>query len=302
MRRIQVLQFLAGIALAVVAVIGCGAKDDSSAASNSASGAVASPAPMATGAPATTAIQLASTLTPSSVQPKKIIYKAEATLDCENLDKASQKLLAKVKSFGGYVGDASSTGIRGTVREATWTVRVPAERYGDLLKALPGIGELESSSQRAEDVSEEFYDAQARIKNKNVEEARLVDLLKNHSGKLSDVLVLEKELSRVREEIERIEGRIRYLANQTDLSTVTVTIREVKDFIPQGSPTLGTRTTRAWQGSIASLQETGASFLVLAVAAAPWLVPLLIIIWLIWRAANRKAKPLRRIVIPENQR
>jgi len=292
MRRTKAFHFLGGVALAIVAAAGCSAGDD---ASSGAAGIKAADVRAAT--PAAAGVRLASKLSQATVQPKKIIYRGEATLDCEDLDKATQKLLGKVKSLGGYVGDASASGTRGTARQASWTVRVPAERYQDLLKALPGIGELRSSSQKADDVSEEFYDAQARLKNKNVEEARLIDLLKNHSGKLSDILVLEKELSRVREEIERIEGRIRYLANQADMSTVTITLVEVKDFVPQGSPSLGTRTGRAFSGSIESMKEMGSALLVFAVAAAPWVIPLAILLWIIARIANRKVRPVRRIVI-----
>ena len=278
----KALAFVAGVAISALLATGCGSKSDDA-------GSAASAAPRAAGQ-VTDAVNVANTLTPIAVQPRKIIYKAEVTLDCVNLDKASDKLLTTVKSMGGYVGDATSSGTRGTVRESSWTVRIPVERYDDFFRALPGMGELETSSQKAEDVSEEFYDAQARLKNKNVEEERLVDLLKNHSGRLSDILTLEKELSRVREEIERIEGRIHFLANQADLSTVTVTLREVKDFIPEGSPTLGTRTGRAFSGSIDAMKELGSEALVALVAVVPWLLPLGLVALIGWRIAVRKPK------------
>jgi polyhydroxyalkanoate synthesis regulator phasin len=292
MRQPKAFQFLAGVVMASAMVLGCSKGDYSASEARS-------PVAMAPSAAvrATSAVQLVGTLASTPIQPKKIIYKADATLNCENLDKATQRLLGKVKALGGYVGDASTSGARGAIREATYTVRVPVDRYQDLIKALPGIGELEGSSQKAQDVSEEFYDAQARLKNKYVEESRLIDLLKNRSARVSDILVVEKELSRVREEIERIEGRIRYLANQADVSTVTVTLREVKDFVPQGSPSLRTRTGRAFGGSIDSMKDVGSSLLLIAVAAAPWVLPLAIIVWIGWRLANRKLKPVRRVVI-----
>ena len=72
----------------------------------------------------------------------------------------------------------------------------------------------------------------ARIKNKQVEEQRLQDLLKKATGKLSEILQVEKELSRVRGEIEQLQGRIRVLANLSSLTTITLTMREIKDYVP----------------------------------------------------------------------
>ena len=136
-------------------------------------------------------------------------------------------------------------------------------------------------------MSEEFYDVQARLRNKRVEEARLLEVLKDATGKLSEVLEVEKELSRVREEIEQIEGRLRYLTDQTDLSTVTITLREEKNFAPDGPPTVATRLSRALFGSLEAMKETGIGLLVLLAGLLPWVVPLGVIAfaarWLIKR-------------------
>ncbi len=276
---------LAAVPLLALLASGCSKSDDS--ASQGASSAKIAAANQAT----STAETLASLQV--QPQPRKIIYKAEVTLDCENLDKASAKLISLVKSMGGYVGDAMTSGTRGEVREGTWTVRVPAERYDEFIHSLSDVAEFQSSSQKAEDVSEEFYDAKARLKNKQVEEARLIDLLQHRSGHLSDVLTLEKELSRVREEIERIEGRLQFLANQSDLSTVTVTLREVKEFLPKGTPSLGTRVGRSFTGSLGGMRDLGEGALVVGAALLPWLAVPLVALALVWQASKwrKKDKP-----------
>src|SRR5205823_10851551 len=73
------------------------------------------------------------------------------------------------------------------------------------------IGKLESVNVSAEDVGEEYVDVAARMANARRLESRLIDLLAARTGKLKDVLDVEQELARVREEIERYEGRLRYL-------------------------------------------------------------------------------------------
>lgn len=211
---------------------------------------------------------------PVAALPRKIIYTGEIALVCEDLDKAAAALEARVKEFGGYIGNASTTGSRGETRSGSWTVRVASDKFETFLKALPALGELETSSRQAQDVSEEFYDVAARLKNKKIEEARLIELLQKATGRLTEVLTVEKELSRVRDEIERIEGRLRFLSNQTELSTVTITLREVKNFVPEGPPTLATQIRRAFTDSVDGLKTVGVGLILMVVSLVPWALPL----------------------------
>lgn len=226
--------------------------------------------------------------------PRKIIYTGSVALRTDDLDAAEKKLDAMVKQFNGYLGSASRSGTKGSQRSGSWTIRIPSTGYGSFVKAISTIGELESSSQEAQDVSEEFYDVQARLKNKKVEEARLVELLQKATGKLTEVLQVEKEISRIREEIEQIEGRLRFLTNQTDLSTITVTINEVKEFRPAGPPSLSTDVKRAFTESVGQLGDVARGILIGVIAILPWAVlPGLVVGFLLIRARNAKAAELR---------
>ncbi len=220
--------------------------------------------------------------------PRKIIFTGEVTLVCEDLDKASEALESRAKEFGGYVSNANRTGVRGETREGSWTVRLPAEKFDAFLKALPALGELQSSARKADDVSEEFYDVAARLKNKKIEETRLVELLQKATGKLTEVLTVEKELSRVRDEIERIEGRLRFLTNQTDLSTITITLKEVKNFVPEGPPTLATQVSRSFSASMENLKAFFVGILLIVVALAPWVLPLTLACWIVFRIVKKR--------------
>lgn len=226
---------------------------------------------------------------PKNPMPRKVIYKGEVTLVSENLDKAADQLETRVKQIGAYVGDAHRTGVRGQTREATWDIRVPADEFDALVKYVCTLGELQGSSRNAEDVSEEYYDAESRLKNKKVEEERLVDLLRRDTGKLTDIITVEHELTRVREEAEVIEGRIRFLSNQVALSTLTVTIREVKNFSPEGPPSLGVRISRSFGGSVDALGELATGGLLALVALLPWVLCLGMVgsvgLWL-WRRSR----------------
>jgi len=210
---------------------------------------------------------------PPTSLPRKVIYKGSIDLVADNLDVAASKLEAKVKQIGGYVAEGNKAGDKGTIRTATWTVRIPSEKFDEFVNYVSELGELQSNKRESQDVSEEFYDVAARLKNKKVEESRLIELLKQSRNQLSDVLTLEKELTRVREECEQIEGRLKFLANQTDLSTISITMREAKEFKPETSPTVQTQVGRTWTGSLDTLKQLGVGILLMIVAIAPWLVP-----------------------------
>ena len=99
-------------------------------------------------------------------------------------------------------------------------------------------------------------------------------MLDERTGKLSDVLEIERELARIREEVERMEGRLRYLKDRTSLATITITCREEKEYTPPEAPTLLSRISLSWFDSLRSLRRSGENLLIGVIAAAPWFVAL----------------------------
>src|SRR5207253_8976349 len=105
-------------------------------------------------------------------------------------------------------------------------IKSPGAKYDQAVGSLSSIGKVETVNSQAEDVGEEFVDVTARVTNARRLEERLITLLSTRTGKLDDVLHVERELARVREEIERYEGRLRFLRSRVSLSTLTVTLHE----------------------------------------------------------------------------
>lgn len=211
-----------------------------------------------------------------------IIRTGNATIKVDSLEPAVARLRLLATSVGGYVGNTSMQTGSDQLRSATVEIKVPAPRWGQLVAGLKPIGTLEAVQESAEDVGEEFVDVQARVANAKRLEARLIELLANRTGKLSDALEVERELARVREEIERYEGRIRYLRAQTAMSTMTVTVHEPLPVLgshPGDNPI--TQAFRdAWRifvGVIAFL-----------IASLGVLIPLGILAWLAWRLLPRR--------------
>ena len=216
-----------------------------------------------------------------------VIRTGTATIKVDSLEPAVVRLRALAASVGGYVGNTSMQTGTDQLRSATVEIKVPAARWGQLVTGLKPIGTLEAVEENAEDVGEEFVDVQARVANAKRLEARLIDLLANRTGKLSDALQVERELARVREEIERYEGRIRYLQTQAAMSTMTVTVHEPAPVLGShpGDNPIAQAFRDAWRAFVGVI-----AFLIASLGV---LVPLAVIgyvIWLGWRRWGRGAR------------
>ena len=174
---------------------------------------------------------------------------------------------------------------------ASWRVRVPVAHFEAFASAVARLGEVRRNHVGSQDVTEEYVDLEARIRNKREEEKRLLKHLADSTGKLEDILAVEKELSRVRGEAEQMEGRLRFLADRADLSTVTIEASEWKDYKPPVPATFQTRVGRTFFLSVETLFEFGKALALFLVALAPWLpliiIGLFVLRWLIRRAGGR---------------
>ena len=213
----------------------------------------------------------AAAIDPAKAVARKILYSADLNIVVEDFPRTTDALAALVRRMDGYIADSNVMGTPGVNRLATWKVRVPVARFEAFLDAVVKLGELQHKKLTSQDVTEEFFDLETRIKNKKVEEDRLVKHLTESTGKLTDILAVEREISRVREEIERMEGRIRLLANLAELTTVSVTAQERVGYVPPTAPSFSTRASRAFERSVKNLVELSQFLAIQAIAILPWL-------------------------------
>jgi hypothetical protein len=196
-----------------------------------------------------------------------VIRTGQAGIEVDSLEPALAGLRAVAQRVGGFMGNASVQTGRNQVRQATVEIKVPAGRFDDLTEGLRPLGRVEFLNVSAEDVSEEFVDLTARVANARRLEERLLELLASRTGKLQDVLSVERELARVREEIERMEGRLRFLRARAQLSTLSVGLHEPPPLVahrPGWSP-LAEAARQAWRNFVGVLAG--------GIAALGYLVP-----------------------------
>jgi uncharacterized protein DUF4349 len=197
--------------------------------------------------------------------PTMVIRTGQAFIEVDKLDPAILKVRQLAAQVGGYITNSSVSGGKDQIRQATLEIKVPAPKYEQALGTLSTIGKVETVNSQAQDVGEEFVDVTARVANARRLEERLIALLANRTGKLDEVLRVERELARVREEIERYEGRLRYLGTRVATSTLTITVHEPAPIIGNtpGENPIESAVRRAWRNFVALLAGTIASMGVL---------------------------------------
>jgi hypothetical protein len=225
---------------------------------------------------------------------RKIISKADVRVIVDDFDRAEQQFRELIsRSQRAYVARAEIVGSSGSPREGHWTIRVPASQFSEFVTAVTKLGVPQKNTIDSSDVTEEYYDLEARVKNKKVEETRLLKHLEASTGKLEEILTVEKELSRVRSEIEQQEGRLRLLASLTAMTTVTVALQEIKNYVPPQAPTFSTTVSSTFFNSVERLVGFGESVVLVCVALGPWLPVIAVIglpIWLFARRYLRRAR------------
>jgi hypothetical protein len=160
--------------------------------------------------------------------PRKIIYDTHVQLIVPDVVRAEAELRDLIKRSEALVASSEITERATSARRLTLRVRVPVERYEGFLEALTKLGRPERIKADSQDVTEEFYDLADRIKNKRLEQDTLREYLleKKATSKLEDILTVEREIGRVREELDRLEGRLRRLDALSSLATVNIVLEQ----------------------------------------------------------------------------
>ena len=199
-----------------------------------------------------------------------IVRHGEATVEVQKLEGAVARIRQTASQFGGFVGNTSLLTGKEEQKTATLELRIPSPQFDAVVGALNQLGKVETVTVSAEDVSEEYVDLGARLANARRVEARLVEMLATRTGKLSDVLTVEQELARVRQEAERYEARIRWLEHRASLSSLSVSLHEKIPLIepPRGHGPIAEAFAEAWTRFVAFVAWFIASLGILIPAGA----------------------------------
>lgn len=214
--------------------------------------------------------------TPNLPENRKLIQTVNMSVETENLDTVLQQIDSRMAELGGYV--ESSNVQNGSAysdrryRSAEITVRVPAKDLDAFVDKVGEISNIVSSKKTVQDVTLNYVATESRMKALQTEEARLLELLAK-AETLNDLLTVERRLTEVRTELEKVTSALRVYDNQVDYATIRLNIQEVKEYTQTAEPE--TVWQRIGDGFMKSLKGVGNFFkelFVFLVVASPYLV------------------------------
>lgn len=197
------------------------------------------------------------------VSARKIIYSSAYSIETKAFDDSVRSLDSLCTKYGAYYERSNTYSTGGNARRATFTVRVPVGNYQAFIGEADSIGVVVSSSQNNKDVTESYFDTEARLESAKIREERVLEILKN-SADLDDVLALERELADIRYEIESYTGTLRKYDSLISYATVEINISEVQEYVaPKVEPvSFGERIASAFGRGIEEFKDGFEDFVV----------------------------------------
>ncbi len=218
---------------------------------------------------------------------RKIVREGELTLEVDSVDAFRPLLEAELASVGGHMTDASVQHVDGKISGGQFTLRLPQDEIARFTTKCRSWGVVTQEDLRAREITAEYHDESARLTNARKLEQRLLALVDAQANSVKDLLEVERELARVREQIETLEGHIRLYDSQVALATLALRVATRERFVAATPPTFMSQVGSAFTGSTRVLTNMARGGALLCVALVPWL-PLGLGMWLLLRLIRRR--------------
>jgi hypothetical protein len=223
---------------------------------------------------------------------RKIIRNADLQLESNSPEEAQQKITAIAESKNGFVVESSQSvsDVKATTRDVvTMTVRVPAEKFDETLNEIRKTGtRVVGETVKGQDVTEEFIDIEARLRAQKALEQQFVEIMKQ-AKTVEDALDVQRQLAEVRGEIEKIEGRKRFLENQASLSTIKIRL-QTPAAISASSTGFFYRLTESLSSGFDFALNFILGFITFVIAILPFLLFIVLPIYLVLRYFWKKSR------------
>lgn len=231
--------------------------------------------------------------------PDKIIYSSDVTVETTDFEGSLNDLDELIAEYGGWVESSSVNGAnfynrsRGYVsnRSANYTIRIPSNRFDALMNSLSTLGNVPYTHTYTENVTTQYYDAQARLKAYQTQETRLLEMMEVAES-VEDIILLEDRLTELRYQIESIQSNLNNWDRRVSYSTVYLSLQEVQEYTPEVETklTYGQKLGRALKDGLSSVADFFKDFFLWFVEALPTLLIIAAVITLIVVLVNKSSK------------
>lgn len=237
--------------------------------------------------------------------PAKLIYSADVTVETTDFDGSLGKVDELVARFDGWIESSSINGAnysdisrgRSSARSAYFALRIPGERFDELIGSLTDLGNVPYSHVYTENVTAQYYDVQARMNAYRTQEARLLEMMEVAED-VEDIILLEDRLTEIRYQIESLQSTLNNWDRRVSYSSVYLQLNEVREYTPDTPIQLryGERLSRAFRDGLSSVGSFFREFLLWFVEALPTLMilaVLLVVLLPLGRKLRRNGKARR---------
>lgn len=239
--------------------------------------------------------------TPVLPDQRKIIRHASMELETREFDAALRQIEELVSSAGGYIESSSQDGYsleyQGDYREryASIQARIPSEKLDEVISSVGSLCNVLNQSESMDDITDSYYDAQARLESLEIQEERLLELL-SQATSLEDMITLESALSDVRYQIESLTASLRRMDSQVTYSYLNISLQEVVEYrtIQEKPQNFGEQLSDAFGRGMSGMVTGVQNFILLLAEAGPSLILLAIIVILIVVLVRASAKASRK--------
>ena len=240
-----------------------------------------------------------------SEKPGKIIYSANVQVETTDFDGSLTKLDQLIADYGGWVESSSVNGSnyadqsRGRVsrRSASYTLRIPSDRFQELMSSLSDLGNVPYTHVYTENVTAQYYDVQARLNAYSAQEQRLLEMMEK-AETVEDIVILEDRLTEVRYQIEALQSTLNNWDRQVSYSSVYLDLTEVQEYSPepQVQPSYGQRLLSALKDGMHDFADFFKALLLVLTEALPalLLIAAIVVIVVLALRKRRKARKLSR--------
>lgn len=231
----------------------------------------------------------------AEVEERMIIRTVDMSIVVEDTDEVLRTMRTLAESYDGYIA-SSRRWISNEQPHGRMTLRIPAESLDQVLDQLHDMAfKVEDENISGEDVTQEYVDLQARLRNLEATEEELLVLLtevRESRSKAEDILAIHRELTNIRGQIESLKGRKQYLERMSALATINVTLRPKEAPKPvveraEWSPLVTlNRALRAFVNIFQALVD----LTIYALIFSPFIVVPVLLLWLLVRWIRRRGK------------
>lgn len=217
---------------------------------------------------------------------------AEVRIAVERLDDARTQMDRVLAQHKGYIAQLSVSSETSSARNLTASLRVPVDQLDACIGELKKLGRVIEESLAGEEVTKQYTDLAARLKNSRTTETRLNEVVQQRTGKVADILEVEKESARVRGEIEQMEAEQKTLEHRVEFATIDLKLsEEYKAQLSTPAPSVGMQLRNATVNGFRNAFDNLLGIVLFFAESGPtlvlWLTILGIPAWLLWRRYRR---------------